>query len=136
MITLTFTTLFAQLVYAQQPNRFTTEQEQTRRVQDELSQKQGKGVPEAVADSLRLPEVVVTERYSDREIRSTAPVQILSGDQLRHLHALQLSDAVKHFSGAAIKDYGGIGGLKTVSVRSLRSPAPAGGCRRSRPDPG
>lgn len=119
MITLTFTTLFAQLVYAQQPNRFTTEQEQTRRVQDELSQKQGKGVPEAVADSLRLPEVVVTERYSDREIRSTAPVQILSGDQLRHLHALQLSDAVKHFSGAAIKDYGGIGGLKTVSVRSL-----------------
>lgn len=118
-ITLIFTTLCAQLVYAQEPNRFITEQEPTRRVQDELSQKQNKGVPEAVADSLRLPEVVVTERYSDREIRSTAPVQILSRDQLRHLHALQLSDAVKHFSGAAIKDYGGIGGLKTISVRSL-----------------
>ncbi len=72
-----------------------------------------------VADSLRLPEVVVTERYSDREIRATAPVQILSGDQLQHLHALQLSDAVKHFSGVSIKDYGGIGGLKTISVRSL-----------------
>ncbi len=119
MITLIFNTLCAQLVYAQQPNRFTTEQEQTRRVQGELSQKQGKGAPEAVADTLRLPEVVVTERYSSREVRSTAPVQILSGDQLRHLHALQLSDAVKHFSGAAIKDYGGIGGLKTISVRSL-----------------
>src|SRR5690554_1554180 len=72
-----------------------------------------------VADSLRLPEVVVTERYSDREIRATAPVQTLSGDQLRHLHALQLSDAVKHFSGVTIKDYGGIGGLKTISTRSL-----------------
>lgn len=72
-----------------------------------------------VADSLRLPEVVVTERYSDREIRSSAPVQILSGDRMHYLHSLQLSDAVKHFSGVVIKDYGGIGGLKTISVRSL-----------------
>ncbi|WP_294083919.1 TonB-dependent receptor plug domain-containing protein [Proteiniphilum sp. UBA5384] len=72
-----------------------------------------------VADSLRLPEVVVTERYSDREIRSSAPVQIFSQDQIRYLHSLQLSDAVKHFSGVTIKDYGGIGGLKTISVRSL-----------------
>ena len=30
-----------------------------------------------------------------------------------------MSEAVTHFSGAAVKDYGGIGGLKTVSVRSL-----------------
>lgn len=72
-----------------------------------------------VTDSLKLPEVVIIERYSDREIRSSAPVQILSGDQIRYLHALQLSDAVKHFSGVTIKDYGGIGGLKTISVRSL-----------------
>lgn len=72
-----------------------------------------------VADSLLLPEVVVTERYSNREIRSTAPVQFLTGDQLQYLQALQLSDAVKHFSGVSIKDYGGIGGLKTISVRSL-----------------
>lgn len=72
-----------------------------------------------VADSLRLPDVVITERYSDREIRSSAPAQILSGDQIRYLHTLQLSDAVKHFSGVTIKDYGGIGGLKTISVRSL-----------------
>lgn len=72
-----------------------------------------------VADSLQLPEVVVTERYSDREVRSSAPVQLLSHDQLNYLHSLQLSDAVKHFSGVTIKDYGGIGGLKTISVRSL-----------------
>lgn len=72
-----------------------------------------------VADSLGLPDVVITERYSDREIRSTVPVQILSQDQIPYLHSLQLSDAVKHFSGVTIKDYGGIGGLKTISVRSL-----------------
>lgn len=33
--------------------------------------------------------------------------------------AMQVSDAVKFFSGATVKDYGGIGGLKTVSVRGL-----------------
>lgn len=33
--------------------------------------------------------------------------------------ALQISDALKYFSGATVKDYGGIGGLKTVSVRGL-----------------
>ena len=76
-------------------------------------------IGQPVSDTIRLPEVVVTERFSDRKTRSTAPVQILSGDQLRQLHALQLSDAVKYFSGVAIKDYGGIGGLKTISVRSL-----------------
>ena len=29
-----------------------------------------------------------------------------------NLHALQVSDAVKHFAGVTVKDYGGIGGLK------------------------
>ncbi len=33
--------------------------------------------------------------------------------------ALQVSDVMKYFSGATVKDYGGIGGLKTVSVRGL-----------------
>jgi outer membrane cobalamin receptor len=32
---------------------------------------------------------------------------------------LQVADAVKHFAGAQVKDYGGVGGLKTVSVRGL-----------------
>ncbi len=71
-------------------------------------------------DSLQhLPEVVITERFSDREIRSTTPMQILSEKEIRNLNSLQVSDAVKHFSGVTVKDFGGIGGLKTVSVRSL-----------------
>jgi outer membrane receptor protein involved in Fe transport len=36
-----------------------------------------------------------------------------------YLHALQISDAVKFISGMAVKDYGGTGGIKTVSVHSL-----------------
>ncbi|MFA6701925.1 MAG: TonB-dependent receptor plug domain-containing protein [Dysgonamonadaceae bacterium] len=71
-------------------------------------------------DSLhQLPEVVVSEKYSDNEVRSTSPMQILSQQSIENLNALQVSDAVKHFSGVNVKDYGGIGGLKTVSVRSL-----------------
>ena len=33
--------------------------------------------------------------------------------------SLQISDVLKYFSGATVKDYGGVGGLKTVSVRGL-----------------
>lgn len=66
-----------------------------------------------------IPEVVVADRYQTREVRSTAPVQIFSKEELENLHVLQVSDAVKHFAGVTVKDYGGIGGLKTVSIRSL-----------------
>ena len=38
---------------------------------------------------------------------------------LEKIPSMQLSDVVKHFSGVTVKDYGGVGGLKTVSVRSL-----------------
>src|SRR5690554_2448330 len=46
-------------------------------------------------------------------------MQTLSRESLQNLNALQLSDAVKHLSGVTVKDYGGIGGLKTISVRGL-----------------
>jgi outer membrane cobalamin receptor len=64
-------------------------------------------------------EVTITEKQRNSEIRSTAPLQILSSKQIEQLNVLQVSDAVKYFSGVTVKDYGGIGGLKTISVRSL-----------------
>lgn len=66
-----------------------------------------------------IPEVTISERYQTREVRATAPVQTLGREQLKSLNALHVSDAVKHFAGVTVKDYGGIGGLKTVSLRSL-----------------
>ena len=66
-----------------------------------------------------LREVVVTKDARKTQTRSTAPLQIIDNEKLATLNALQISDAVKHFSGVTVKDYGGIGGLKTVSVRSL-----------------
>ncbi len=73
-------------------------------------------------DSIRvydIPEITVTQKYNASEIRSTSPLQILTSNEIGQLNVLQLSDAIKHFSGVTVKDYGGIGGLKTVSVRSL-----------------
>lgn len=66
-----------------------------------------------------LPEVTVADPFRTREVRSASPVQSFSKEELKGMNALQLSDAVKHFAGVTVKDYGGIGGLKTVSIRSL-----------------
>ncbi len=74
---------------------------------------------QSVSDTIGLPEVVITGQLSDRERRSTAPLHILTDTQIGQLNALQLSDALKHLPGVTIRDFGGIGGLKTVSVRSL-----------------
>lgn len=69
--------------------------------------------------TINIQEVTVTEKYLNSEVRSTTPLQILSSKNIEQLNILQVSDAVKYFSGVTVKDYGGIGGLKTVSVRSL-----------------
>lgn len=50
-----------------------------------------------------------------------APVQVLAGEELQRLNTVSVADAVRYFSGVQIKDYGGIGGLKTVNVRSMGS---------------
>lgn len=45
--------------------------------------------------------------------------QILSGKDLQALSTTSVADALKYFAGVQIKDYGGLGGLKTVNVRSM-----------------
>lgn len=66
-----------------------------------------------------IPVVSVTESYATREVAASIPLQEMTLKKIQSLNALQLSDAVKHFAGITVKDYGGIGGLKTVSIRSL-----------------
>jgi len=65
-----------------------------------------------------LDEVVVTASRIEKE---TIPVQELSGEGLKRLSVYSVADALRYFAGLQIKDYGGIGGLKTVNVRSLGS---------------
>ncbi len=49
----------------------------------------------------------------------SAFVQQLNQKQLQLLNSLSIAEAARYFSGLLVKDYGGLGGLKTVSVRSL-----------------
>lgn len=74
------------------------------------------------ADSIatqHLNNVTVTAVKSKAKVSTTTSVQMLSGEDLRSLGVQNAGDAVKHFAGSNVRDYGGIGGLKTVSVRNL-----------------
>ncbi|MCQ2227385.1 MAG: TonB-dependent receptor [Bacteroidales bacterium] len=57
---------------------------------------------------------------TDRQREVVAP-QRLGGKQLQQLSAHSVADAVRYFSGVQMKDYGGVGGMKTVDVRSMGS---------------
>ncbi|MCI6643329.1 MAG: hypothetical protein MSH18_03885, partial [Bacteroidales bacterium] len=66
-------------------------------------------------DSLLLREAVVThQRFDQREL---LPAQRLEGKTLRLLGGVGVADALRQFSGVQLKDYGGVGGLKTINVR-------------------
>lgn len=45
--------------------------------------------------------------------------QRLAGAELRMLSSNSVADAIRYFSGVQLKDYGGVGGLKTVNIRSM-----------------
>ena len=76
---------------------------------------------QVLSDTMRtkdIPQVTVT---SDRT-NSPGAVSVSKRADERLMQAtatLQVSDVIKYMSGATVKDYGGVGGLKTVSVRGL-----------------
>ena len=66
-----------------------------------------------------LQDVIVTERVRTSAARQSAPLQIINRVGIERMGMQELAEAVRYFSGITVKDYGGIGGLKTVSIRSL-----------------
>ena len=75
-------------------------------------------LPASPPDTLALDASVVS---AFRQPEKIIPAQTLQGEQLEKLNALSVADAIRYFSGVQIKDYGGIGGLKTINVRSMGS---------------
>ena len=75
-------------------------------------------VAQVVTDTLthRLEEVVVTAHRPTEDI---IPAQVLSGEELHRLNSNSVADALRFFSGVQVKDYGGVGGIKTVNIRSM-----------------
>ena len=71
-----------------------------------------------VDDTKTIDEVVVVGRLMYQEV---VPSQKLKGDDLQRLSSHSIADAMRYFSGIQLKDYGGVGGVKTVNIRSMGS---------------
>ena len=71
----------------------------------------------SITDTVHRIESVIT--VGRRKAVETVPAQVLAGQELKRLNVVSVADAVRYFSGIQIKDYGGIGGLKTVNIRSM-----------------
>jgi outer membrane cobalamin receptor len=52
-------------------------------------------------------------------ITSTSPIQTITSKDFTRKGILTVSDAARHLAGVQVKDYGGIGGIKTISLRNL-----------------
>ncbi len=74
--------------------------------------------PKDSIKSYRLQEVEVNGRRN-KEIRSVLPIQTVTQSEILKLNASNVADVANTFSGVTLKDYGGIGGLKTISVRGM-----------------
>lgn len=70
-----------------------------------------------VANGQVLKEVSVTEQTVTKQ--TLLPAQKITAFDFKRYAANNVADAIRNLSGVNIKDYGGVGGLKTVSVRSL-----------------
>ncbi|MDR2057762.1 MAG: TonB-dependent receptor [Dysgonamonadaceae bacterium] len=67
----------------------------------------------------RLNEVEINASPLPSPFKASAPLQILKSSDWSKFNTMQISDAIQFLSGAQVKDYGGIGGLKTISIRNL-----------------
>jgi outer membrane cobalamin receptor len=74
---------------------------------------------DTVKSTQQLPAVDVVGRTRTSDSKQSVPVQSVGKEDIVRLGMQDLTEAVRRFSGVTVKDYGGIGGLKTVSIRSL-----------------
>ena len=68
-----------------------------------------------------LHEVQVSTQAPPSETYTSTPTQVVTTEKIEQTGAVQLSDAVKQMNGVTLKDYGGVGGIKTMSARGLGS---------------
>ena len=67
----------------------------------------------------QIEKVTVTARRIPNRVTTAVPIQSISQQDISRLGIQNMADAVRRFAGANVKDYGGIGGLKTVSIRNM-----------------
>ncbi|MGX8695105.1 MAG: TonB-dependent receptor plug domain-containing protein [Prevotella sp.] len=67
----------------------------------------------------QLQEVEVTSSRQQQAARSSAPVHLIDHDLMLRMGVVDMADALQRLPGITLRDYGGAGGLKTVSVRGF-----------------
>ena len=81
--------------------------------------------PDAVTEHTPLADtldVATVSSARNSAAEAVSPLQSLGQAHLERLGTARLHEAMNMFSGVSVKDYGGIGGLKTVSVRADHRP--------------
>ena len=63
--------------------------------------------------------IIRAQKIQNQHLSSPTPVQILGEKRLKRINSFSVAEAIRYFSGVQLKDYGGIGGLKTINVRSI-----------------
>ena len=69
-----------------------------------------------VGDTLDVATVSV---HRNAAAAALSPVRTISGVEMERVGTVGLYEVLNRFSGVNVKDYGGVGGLKTVSVRNM-----------------
>ena len=66
-----------------------------------------------------LDTVIVSEGRRIRSMQSTSPEHVLQHSDLQRMGVSTMADALHRIPGITLRDYGGAGGMKTVSVRGF-----------------
>lgn len=70
----------------------------------------------------RLRDVEISaDRLTSRAERSVAPITMLNASQIQATGARQTADVLSFVPGAFVRNYGGVGGLKTISLRGANA---------------
>lgn len=70
-------------------------------------------------DTLRtkdIQQIILNRKFQEHGV---IPSQKLQGAELQQINSVTVADAIRYFSGIQLKDYGGIGGMKTVNIRGM-----------------
>ena len=66
-----------------------------------------------------LDTLTVEDTGKPTQLESSVPLQRLTAKELKQLGVDNAGDALKFMSGVTVRDYGGVGGLKTVAIRGM-----------------
>ena len=70
-------------------------------------------------DTSRLLDTLRIQESPFAPLDAPRPVQVLTSDQLEASGAGNVAEAIRFMSGIQLRDYGGMGGMKTLDVRSM-----------------